>query len=196
MASYALPDGSARIIGPDLGSQPAWAVAIIVAQYETDQSDIMTDYFATSRGFRVPLAWSRSQRDLFSEMRKAAATFKPTRHLGPGCDVWRPRVVLSCVAPRNNGGSYYKGERSHWHSELYPDGSNPPEFATEADATAFAARAGEPHAISFGGALVTFAWEITRESIEHREKYSMGAGYYLKASGRYSTGWIVRKTSL
>lgn len=28
---------------------------------------------------------------------------------------------------------------------------------------------------------------------EHREKYSMGHGYYLKAEGRYSTGWLVRK---
>lgn len=31
---------------------------------------------------------------------------------------------------------------------------------------------------------------------EHREKYSMGAGYYLKAAGRYSTGWAVRKWTL
>jgi len=28
---------------------------------------------------------------------------------------------------------------------------------------------------------------------EHREKYSMGHGYYLKAGGRYRTGWVVRK---
>lgn len=27
---------------------------------------------------------------------------------------------------------------------------------------------------------------------EHRENYSMGAGYYLKAGPRYSTGWLVR----
>lgn len=31
---------------------------------------------------------------------------------------------------------------------------------------------------------------------EHREKWSMGAGYYLKASNRYSDGWKVRKESL
>lgn len=29
---------------------------------------------------------------------------------------------------------------------------------------------------------------------EHREKWSMGAGYYLKAGSRYSSGWKVRKT--
>jgi len=28
---------------------------------------------------------------------------------------------------------------------------------------------------------------------EHREKYSMGHGYYLKAVGRYSTGWMIHK---
>lgn len=28
---------------------------------------------------------------------------------------------------------------------------------------------------------------------EHREKYSMGHGYYLKAEGRYATGWLIRK---
>ena len=31
---------------------------------------------------------------------------------------------------------------------------------------------------------------------EHREKYSMGAGYYLKASHRYDTGWKVEKERL
>ena len=32
--------------------------------------------------------------------------------------------------------------------------------------------------------------------VEHREKYSMGAGYYLKAEGRYNTGWMVHKHRL
>lgn len=34
------------------------------------------------------------------------------------------------------------------------------------------------------------------ESAEHREKYSMGAGYYLKNGWRDSTGWAVRKVRL
>lgn len=34
------------------------------------------------------------------------------------------------------------------------------------------------------------------ESAEHREKYSMGHGYYLKAEGRYRSGWLVRKIRL
>jgi len=32
-----------------------------------------------------------------------------------------------------------------------------------------------------------------RPADEHREKYSMGAGYYLKSSGHYSSGWLVCK---
>lgn len=31
------------------------------------------------------------------------------------------------------------------------------------------------------------------KAVEHREKYALGAGYYLKSTGRYSTGWLVRK---
>ena len=34
------------------------------------------------------------------------------------------------------------------------------------------------------------------EEAEHREKWSMGAGYYLKITDRYSTGWQVRKWRL
>jgi hypothetical protein len=36
-----------------------------------------------------------------------------------------------------------------------------------------------------------FVWRILEEDIEHREKYSMGSGYFL-AANRYS-GWHVRK---
>ena len=32
-----------------------------------------------------------------------------------------------------------------------------------------------------------------KKEYEHREKYSFGAGYYLKAGDRYSTGWKIRK---
>lgn len=34
------------------------------------------------------------------------------------------------------------------------------------------------------------------DRIEHREKWSMGAGYYLKAGSRYDTGWKVQKMRL
>jgi hypothetical protein len=99
--------------------RPPWAKAALIAEREIDDCDIMTDYFATKTGKRLILAWSKHERDLFPEMRKAAALAEETKHL---------------------------------------------------------ATAG-PEA-------------------EHREKYSMGAGYYLKAEGTYSTGWKVEKVSL
>lgn len=98
------------------GKIPAWAKAFIVADLVEDQSDSMTDYFGSTTRRRVILAFSKHTRDLFPEMRKAAANFAETAHL--------------VDAP---------------------------------------------------------------ESAEHREKWSMGGGYYLKAGYRHSSGWRVSK---
>lgn len=186
---------AARLIGPTIGPRPAWAKALIVAEFEEDVSDIQTDYFATRTRKTVPLAWSRHTRDLFPELRKAASLFKPTAHLGPGKDVFTARVVLSCDIPATNGSAYYKGGPSHWHREMYDGTYDAPQFSTRAEAEAFVSASPAPEPISFDGFLATFEWEITRKSVEHREKYSMGSGYYLKGSCGYSTGWTVSKTS-
>lgn len=98
---------------------PPWAVAAIVAELHEDASDSMTDYFNHRTTRRVVIGWSKHTRDLFAEMRKAAATFPATADL--------------------------------------------------ADAPADA---------------------------EHREKYSMGAGFYLKRGWRDSSGWCVKKSPL
>lgn len=95
---------------------PDWARAVIVAEFEEDRCDSMTDYYATAITRAVVIGFSRHGRDLFPELRKAAAKFPPTAELSR--------------APK---------------------------------------------------------------SAEHREKYSMGAGYYLKNDGAYSTGWKIRK---
>jgi hypothetical protein len=180
--------------------RPAWAKALIVAELEHDASDSMTDYFNTTTSRIVALAWSSHTRDLFAEMRKAAATFPETAHLGPNRDVYRARVVLTDDVI-SNGSAYWKGSPSHWHRELYASDTardHGETFSTRAEADAFIAAAGQPEPIIFNGStpkekLVRFEWRIDRESIEHREKYSMGHGFYLKASGRYSSGWIIRK---
>jgi hypothetical protein len=175
-----------------LATKPAWAKAAITATYEVDKSDSMTDYFATSTEKRVFLAWSKHTRDLFSEMRKAAATFPATAHLGPGKDLYK--VYVATVGDIvSNGSAYWAGTPSPWHSELVPHYGE--TFSTLAAAEAFIAKAGKPGDISFGGTVATFEWKIRKDSIEHREKYSMGAGYYLKGSGRYSSGWTVEKTT-
>lgn len=55
--------------------------AFIVAEYRQDQSDITTDYFASSTTKRVVLATSTHTRQLFPEMRKAAALWHETAHM-------------------------------------------------------------------------------------------------------------------
>lgn len=177
-----------------LARKPEWAEAAIVAELEHDESDSMTDYFSTSTSRRVFLAWSRHTRDLFSETRKAAATFSETAHLGPGKDLYTAHVIASADIV-SGGSATWKGSPSHWHSELYDGESYGATFTTLADAEAFIAAKGAPESISFEGNLVGFEWKIDLKSVEHREKYSMGHGYYLKGSGRYSSGWTVRKTT-
>lgn len=143
---------------------------------------------------RVALAWSKHRRDLFPELRKAAALWPETADMGPGCDLYRPRVVVA-ASFRDNGSSYYEGSYSPWHREMQEDEHGRPRtFTTEAAARAFIAAAGEPHSLWCGEQLATFRWDLGRESIEHREKYSMGHGYYLKAGSRYGSGWRVVKT--
>ena len=97
---------------------PTDAKAVLIAQLVEDESDTMTDYFGSSTTKTVILGFSRHTRDLFPEMRKAAARYEATAHL------------------------------------------------TEAP-----------------------------EDAEHREKYSMGGGYYLKDGYRHNSGWKVSKQS-
>lgn len=179
---------------------PAWAQAAIIADLEENTSDAMTDYFGSRTVRSVIIGWSKHTRDLFPEMRAAAARFEPTAHLGPGKDRYIPRVVLVDDVV-SNGSGYWKGSQSHWHSEL--DGgswsSDRKEFETQAEAEAYMAEKGEPDPITFNSGtpeskLVHFAWKLDRESVEHREKWSMGHGYYL-GYNRYS-GWQVSKRSL
>jgi hypothetical protein len=62
-------------------NRPADAVAILVAELVEDDCDSQTDHYGTKTLRRVFLGWSRSKRDSFLEMRKAAATFAPTADL-------------------------------------------------------------------------------------------------------------------
>jgi predicted RNA methylase len=96
--------------------KPKWAQAAIMAELHEDCSDSMSDYWNHRTLRRVVIGWSRHKRDLFAEMRKAAASFPETADLA--------------TAPEN---------------------------------------------------------------AEHREKYSMGAGFYLKNGCRDSSGWCVKK---
>lgn len=62
-------------------AMPKGAKAVIVASFMKDESDPTTDYFHASTKKAVIIAWSFSERNDFSEMRKAAAGYDPTREL-------------------------------------------------------------------------------------------------------------------
>lgn len=62
-------------------NRPEWATSVIVAELHEDTCDSMTDYFNSKVKRVVLLAWSKHNRNLFSEMRKAAAKFSETAHL-------------------------------------------------------------------------------------------------------------------
>jgi hypothetical protein len=100
-----------------IAGQPAWAKSLIIAELHEDQSDSQTDYFNSKVVKTVALAWSKSTRDSFKEMRKAAGRFTETEHLVTG-------------------------------------------------------------------------------GTEHREKYSMGRGYYLAGDGSSYSGWQIRKCNV
>ncbi len=178
---------------------PAGTKAMIVAKCVEDVSNPMTDHFDTRTLSTVFLAWSRHERDLFSELRKAAETFHDTAHLGTGKGTYTVSVVFASDIT-DAGCASWKGSPSHWHDDLFRDQRGRATFSTRGEAEAFIGSqpSKEPHAIHFGDALATFECKIggNDRSIEHREKYSGGRGYYLKASARYSSGWEVKKVGL
>jgi hypothetical protein len=180
-----------------LAARPVWAKAVIVAELHRDTSDGMTDYFAHETARAIVLAWSRHERDLFSEMRKAADLFEATAHLGTGKGDVRVRVVLAndCVT---GGTAYWKGTQSPWHRDDQ-GGSTGQEFATREAAQAWIAQA--PPLVEMHDAADTangarFEYQIVETQIEHREKWSMGHGYYLKRGHTHDSGWAVQKHAL
>jgi len=111
----------------------------------------------------VYLAWSTHTRDIFSEMRKAAENYEKTQHLGTGKGIFKTYQL-------NTEARY--AERGE-------------EFTTEPEAIEYvAAKNAEPQPEGY-------KWEFSSEDIEHREKYSMGSGYYLKGGE-----WKVRKSDI
>lgn len=157
---------------------------VIVADFMVNESDSQSDYFGGRSVRQVVIGYGKGKRESFSQLRKAAAKFKPTAHLAPGNDRYTVRAVFANDVGAVNGSYYGKGYRSHWHDD------NGKQFDTRAEAEAFIAKAGKPHDIGFEGKTGEFEWEIGCESYEHRECWSMGGGNYLSAGGRYS-GWQV-----
>lgn len=181
---------------------PTWAKALIIAEWCEDRSDTMTDYFATHYGKQIALAWSTHTRDHFGEMRKAAATFSETAHLGPGKDVYTVSIVIESNTSgkdwfADNGYTIANGDVARGMQWDHGDGhGNWRRFETRAEAEAFIAAQPALMPCWYGEVKVTYAWFISMQSVEHREKYAMGKGYYLNSAYSFLHGWRVRKIEL
>ena len=182
--------------------KPAWAVAAIIAEEHRDTSDAMSDYHGSATERTVFLAWSKHERDLFPEMRRAAQKFPETAHMGPGKDIYTAHVVFTCRVPSKSGGlEHSEGACSPWHWDLYGQITSPyrnegVNFQTHSEADAFVRAAPKPEDITCYGFRATFGWKIDKESVEHREKWSMGHGYYLAGLGGKYSCWQVRKVGI
>ncbi len=86
---------------------PKGIVSIIVAENHTNESDSQSDYFASSIGQTVYLAFSNHKRDVFSEMKKAAENFEPTKYLSTKGDEYENRQKYSM------GKGYWLGEHTY-----------------------------------------------------------------------------------
>jgi len=168
---------------------PAWAKAVIYAERVTDQSDSQSDYHGSKTEETIVIGFSKHTRDLFPEMRKACIGVPEVEHLAT--DKFKMRVVVG-EDFYSNGAHYYKGSFSRWHREEETD----QHFDSEEAAQAYADAHPIEGTVCIDGKEIPFHWKITRIETEHREKYSMGAGFYLKDGFRESTGWGVHKRSI
>lgn len=166
----------------------ARADRIIIAEFCVDESDSQSDYFGGRGGREVVIGFGKGKRESFKQLRAAAGKFPPTAKMGPGMDVYKPRVVFLDNVPNCNGCSYWKGSWSHWHQELDQGGAV--ICSTLVEAGAYILSKGDPEPINFDGATARFGWKTEHTSYEQRENYSMGGGNYL-GSSRYG-GWKVR----
>ena len=95
---------------------PEDAQAVIVARLKQDESDMQTDYFASSTQRTVILGFSTHKRDIFSEMRKHAEHFEETAYLSEFNQDYEHREKYSM------GAGYYLGESKYhgWIIEKVP----------------------------------------------------------------------------
>jgi hypothetical protein len=176
-----------------LAARPSAAQAVIVAEWHQDTSGSMPDYAAHETTRVVVLAWSRHQRDLFPELRKAADLFEATAHLGMGKGDFRVRVVLANDYVTGET-AYWRGTQSPWHRDVL-DGEAAKVFATRDAAEAWMAQAPalrEMAQAANAANIARFTYQIVESRIEHRE----GHGYYLKRGHTHETGWAVQKHGL
>lgn len=170
----ALPKASSKEL-LEIAQQVKKNGQVIVAEFMVNESDSNTDYFGGRVARRVAIGICGSKNN-FSVMRKAAAAFGPTEHLGPGKDRWTVSIDFAD------------------NSNRLPDILRKPNYEAWTATTREELEAVVADQIAQGtqwGLLAERnAVEYRVESVENREDYSGGGGYYL-GEHRYC-GWRVR----
>lgn len=108
---------------------PADAKALIIAQCNEDDTDLMTDYHGSHTTGLVVLGWSTHTRNLFPEMRKHADRIPETAHLTGASDEAEHRENYSMGHGNYLKEGYYnrsgwlickaKKYRDDWSNEFY-----------------------------------------------------------------------------
>ena len=108
-------------------NKPNWAKAIIIAELEEDTIDPMSDYFGSRTVKRLLLAFSATDRNDFSEMRKAAENAEETKHLAEYDQKLEHRDNYT------GGNGYWLGEHrySGWQINKQPIGQYTPTIYVE-----------------------------------------------------------------
>jgi hypothetical protein len=112
----------------------------------------------------IYLAWSNHTRDIFTEMRKAADKYERTKHLGTGKGIYTVKEI----------------------NENRTTAAEQILLTDAGEAEALCNEKNKPENRRAGN-----TWIVEVSEIEHREKYSMGSGYYLKGGE-----WKVKKGSI
>ncbi len=151
---------------------------VVIADFRVDESDSYSDYHGGRTVRTVVIGFGKGLRENFKQLRKAAATFEPTRHLGPGRDqyyIWvnREEETPHGYTPATREGGVFETQEAaeEWiQSEIA-------KVEPGADYS------------QAGICAKHYGYRIAKESIENRENYSMGGGNYL-GHDRYG-GWRV-----
>lgn len=150
---------------------------LIVAEYMIDDSDSQMDYYGGSVARRIVIGICGSRID-FQQMRKAADQFPPTTHLGVGKDVWQAVAEIDSDIKQPT------------RYELLRDERYVAVTCSTREEIEAAVQGAIENNTDFGIYSKMGTVDYRCESIEHRENYSGGGGYYL-GTNRYS-GWRIR----
>lgn len=158
---------------------PAGAVGIIIAEINEDISDSQTDYFDERAVAAYAIGWKMTKKENFLNLRKAAARFPETAHMGPGKDMHSYTIYYADTVRK-----YMERNLPQKQSETFPT-----REATEAEAKRICEEEDFGETMHIGEVEYRREIHFQVKSYEQRENYSMGGGNYL-GSGRYG-GWKV-----